>query len=66
MPNWAWSDQMSLTKDQVKEFLSNLSVIELSNLVKELEQEWGVSAAAPVAVAAPCFENIDVANSKPN
>ncbi len=43
---------MSLTKDQVKEFLSNLSVIELSNLVKELEQEWGVSAAAPVAVAA--------------
>jgi len=52
MPNWAWSDQMSLTKDQVKEFLSNLSVIELSNLVKELEQEWGVSAAAPVAVAA--------------
>jgi len=43
---------MSLTKDQVKEFLSNLSVIELSNLVKELEAEWGVSAAAPVAVAA--------------
>jgi large subunit ribosomal protein L7/L12 len=43
---------MSLTKDQVKEFLSNLSVIELSNLVKELEAEWGVSAAAPVAAAA--------------
>jgi large subunit ribosomal protein L7/L12 len=43
---------MSLTKDQVKEFLSNLSVIELSNLVKELEADWGVSAAAPVAVAA--------------
>jgi len=41
-----------MTKDQVKEFLSNLSVIELPNLVKELEQEWGVSAAAPVAAVA--------------
>ena len=41
-----------LTKDQVVEFLSNLSVIEISNLVSELEDKWGVSAAAPVAVAA--------------
>ena len=41
-----------LTKDQVVEFLSNLSVIEISNLVSELEEKWGVSAAAPVAVAA--------------
>ena len=41
-----------LTKDQVVEFLSNLTVIELSNLVSELEEKWGVSAAAPVAVAA--------------
>ena len=41
-----------LTKDQVVEFLSNLSVVEISNLVSELEDKWGVSAAAPVAVAA--------------
>jgi large subunit ribosomal protein L7/L12 len=41
-----------LTKDQVKEWLGNLSVLELSELVKELEEAWGVSAAAPVAVAA--------------
>ena len=41
-----------LTKDQVVEFLSNLTVIELSNLVSELEEKWGVSAAAAVAVAA--------------
>lgn len=41
-----------LTKDQVVEFLSNLSVIEISSLVSELEDKWGVSAAAPVAVAA--------------
>ncbi len=41
-----------LTKDQVKEFLSKMTVVELADLVKELEGEWGVSAAAPVAVAA--------------
>jgi len=40
-----------LQKDQVVDFLSNLTVIELSNLVSELEDKWGVSAAAPVAIA---------------
>ncbi len=43
---------MSLSKDQVIDFLSNMSVIEIAGLVKELEDKWGVSAAAPVAVAA--------------
>ncbi len=43
---------MSVTKDQVIDFLSNLPVIEIAALVKELEDKWGVSAAAPVAVAA--------------
>jgi large subunit ribosomal protein L7/L12 len=44
-----------LTKDQVVEWLSSQSVIEVAELVKELEDKWGVSAAAPaaVAVAAP-------------
>ena len=44
-----------LTKDQVVEWLSGQSVIEIAELVKELEDKWGVSAAAPaaVAVAAP-------------
>lgn len=41
-----------LTIDQVKEFLGKLTVLELADLVKQLEEEWGVSAAAPVAVAA--------------
>ncbi|MBM4370137.1 MAG: 50S ribosomal protein L7/L12 [Deltaproteobacteria bacterium] len=40
-----------MTKDQVVEFLSKLTVIELSDLVKELEEKWGVKAAAPVAMA---------------
>jgi large subunit ribosomal protein L7/L12 len=41
-----------ITKDQVKEFIRNMSVLELSQLVHELEEEFGVSAAAPVAIAA--------------
>jgi large subunit ribosomal protein L7/L12 len=40
-----------ITRDQVVDFLSNLPVIKLAELVKELETKWGVSAA-PVAVAA--------------
>jgi large subunit ribosomal protein L7/L12 len=43
---------MAVTKDDVVEFISNMSVLELSNLIKELEEKFGVSAAAPVAVAA--------------
>jgi large subunit ribosomal protein L7/L12 len=43
---------MSITRDQVIDFLSNLNILELSGLVKELEEKWGVSAAAPVAAAA--------------
>ena len=43
-----------MTTDEVIEFLSGLSVLEISKLVKALEEKWGVSAAAPVAaVAAP-------------
>jgi large subunit ribosomal protein L7/L12 len=42
-----------ITRDQVINYLSNLPVIEIANLVKELETKWGVSAAAPVAAAAP-------------
>ncbi len=41
-----------ITIEQVKDFLGKLTVVELSNLVKELEEAWGVSAAAPVAMAA--------------
>jgi len=40
-----------VTKGQVIEFLGKMNVVELSGLVKELEALWGVSAAAPVAVA---------------
>ncbi len=43
---------MDVTREQVKEFIKQSSVMEIAALVKELEQELGVSAAAPVAVAA--------------
>jgi large subunit ribosomal protein L7/L12 len=43
---------MAVTKDDVIEFIANMSVLELSELVKEMEEKFGVSAAAPVAVAA--------------
>jgi large subunit ribosomal protein L7/L12 len=43
---------MSVSKEQVVEFLSGMPVIELAEMIKTLEDKWGVSAAAPVAVAA--------------
>jgi large subunit ribosomal protein L7/L12 len=43
---------MSLTNDQLVEELSKKTVLEIAELVKMLEEKWGVSAAAPVAVAA--------------
>ena len=43
----------TITKDQVIEWLSSQSVIDLAAIVKDLEAKWGVSAAAAVAVAAP-------------
>lgn len=41
-----------ITKEDVIEFISNMTVLELSELVKEMEEKFGVSAAAPVAMAA--------------
>ncbi|HET6490391.1 MAG TPA: 50S ribosomal protein L7/L12 [Syntrophales bacterium] len=43
---------MAITKEDVIKFIEGMTVLELSELVKELETKFGVSAAAPVAVAA--------------
>ena len=40
-----------VSKEQVKEFIKNMTLMDAAALVKELEEELGVSAAAPVAVA---------------
>ena len=42
----------NISKEDVIEYISGMSVLELSELVKELEEKFGVSAAAPVAIAA--------------
>jgi large subunit ribosomal protein L7/L12 len=43
---------MEVTREQVKDYLKNMSLMDAATLVKELENELGVSAAAPVAIAA--------------
>ena len=43
----------TLTKEQILDGIAELSVIELSELLKDFEEKFGVTAAAPVAVAAP-------------
>lgn len=54
-----------LTKDQVIDYLSNLTVMQISEIVTELEEKWGVSAAAAVAVAAgPAGEAAAAAEEK--
>jgi large subunit ribosomal protein L7/L12 len=42
----------TLTKDEILDGIANLSVLELSELLKEFEEKFGVTAAAPVAIAA--------------
>jgi large subunit ribosomal protein L7/L12 len=44
--------EKSLSRAEVIDYLANMTVLELSQLIKELEEKFGVSAAAPVAVAA--------------
>ena len=43
---------MSVSKEEIKEALSSMPVMELVGLISELEEQWGVSAAAPVAAVA--------------
>ena len=52
---------MAVSKADVIDFISNMTVLELSELIKELEDKFGVSAAAPVAMAAAPAAGGDVA-----
>jgi large subunit ribosomal protein L7/L12 len=49
---WRKKEMAEITKEDVIEFIANMSVLELSKLVKEMEEKFGVSAAAPVAMMA--------------
>ncbi|UCD33970.1 MAG: 50S ribosomal protein L7/L12 [Desulfobacterales bacterium] len=53
-----------MTKEDVVEFISNMSVLELSELIKEMEDKFGVSAAAPVAMAAAAPTDAGVAEEE--
>jgi large subunit ribosomal protein L7/L12 len=50
--NFGGITMADITKNDVIEFIANMTVLELSEMVKDLEEKFGVSAAAPVAVAA--------------
>ncbi len=43
---------MSVTKEQVLEFIDKMTILEMSEFIKDFEERYGVTAAAPVAVAA--------------
>lgn len=43
---------MAITKEEVFEFIDNMTILDMSKFVKEFEERYGVTAAAPVAVAA--------------
>ncbi|MEW6418775.1 MAG: 50S ribosomal protein L7/L12 [Nitrospirota bacterium] len=43
---------MTVTKEQVFEFIDNMTILDMSKFIKEFEERYGVTAAAPVAVAA--------------
>lgn len=49
------------TREQVKDYIKNMSLMDAATLVKELEEELGVSAAAPVAIAGPAAAGVAAA-----
>lgn len=55
---------MSVTKEEVISFIENMTVLELSVMVKELEEKFGVSAAAPAAAASAPAAAAEVAEEK--
>ncbi len=55
---------MAVTRAEVIDFLSNLTILEMSDLVKELEAQWGVSAAAAVAAATTGGEAVAAVEEK--
>ena len=55
---------MSVTKEEILDSIGNMSVLELSELIKEMEEKFGVSAQAAVAVAAPAVSGGDAAGAE--
>jgi len=57
--------EMPVTKEEVIEFIANMSVLELSQFIKELEEKFGVTAAAPVAAVAAAVPQAGAAEAAP-
>jgi len=55
---------MSVSREDIKKALGEMPVMELVELINELEEDWGVSAAAPVAVAAAAGEGVAAEEEK--
>ncbi|GAB4544060.1 MAG: 50S ribosomal protein L7/L12 [Thermodesulfovibrionia bacterium] len=55
---------MSITKEQVFEFIDKMTILEMSEFIKEFENRYGVSASAPVAVAAVGAPSAAVSEAK--
>ena len=56
---------MAITKDQVFEFIDSMTILDMSQFIKEFEERYGVTAAAPVAMAAaPAAAAAPVAEEK--
>ncbi len=55
---------MAVTKEEVIKFIESMTVLELAEMVKELEEKFGVSAAAPVAAAAAPAAAAEAAEEK--
>ena len=56
---------MPVTKEEVIEFIANMSVLELSQFIKELEEKFGVTAAAPIAAVAATVPQAGAAEAAP-
>jgi len=56
---------MAVTKEEVIEFIANMSVLELSQFIKELEEKFGVTAAAPIAAVAAVAPQVAVGEAAP-
>ena len=56
---------MPVTKEEVIEFIANMSVLELSQFIKELEEKFGVTAAAPIAAVAAAAPQAGAAEAAP-
>uniref|UniRef100_A0A7V5XFQ5 Large ribosomal subunit protein bL12 n=1 Tax=Thermodesulfobacterium geofontis TaxID=1295609 RepID=A0A7V5XFQ5_9BACT len=56
---------MAVTKEEVIEFIANMSVLELSQFIKELEEKFGVTAAAPIAAVAAVAPQAAVGEAAP-